>query len=142
MFFRLFLLMYLDKATEQDLAVSLLTTEVNSSITAPSFNFLAMSALKPSPFDNTCLGFAHDGTVLSPTALSLAMASSSLSKCETTDLFLSHVSSSSTPNLFSRVDLPLPLEPKITPIENSSSIDGILGTSKLVVPSKSKSKFL
>ena len=71
---------YLYKDNEHDLATSLFTTDVNSSITILLPKRLARSHLKPSPFDNTWRGLAQVGTVLRPTAPNLSMASSTLSK--------------------------------------------------------------
>jgi hypothetical protein len=79
-FFNLLRFTYLDKDNEHDLATSLFTTDVNSSMTMLLPNLLARSHLKPSPLDNTFLGFAQVGTVFNPTAPSLSMASSTESK--------------------------------------------------------------
>ena len=51
MFFNFLRFTYLYKDNEQDLATSLLTTDVNSSMTILLPNRLAKSHLKPSPLD-------------------------------------------------------------------------------------------
>jgi hypothetical protein len=87
MFLRFLRLTYLYKDSEQDLATSLFTTDVNSSMTMLLPKRLARSHLKPSPLDKTFLGFAQVGTVFNPTAPSLSMASSTESKCDTKVVF-------------------------------------------------------